>query len=414
MQQSNSTQLVFCLGTAQTIAFASSYYLPAILAEPMAHTIGISTTTVFIAFSLSLIVSALPGPLAGKLIDRFGGRPILMVSSLMFALGLFVLGFAYNMVTLFAGWVFIGLAMGTGLYEAAFSTLVRLLGQDARPSISGITLLAGFASTLGWPLSTWMQTQWGWQGACWGWAALHLLVSLPLYALLPNPRKTMVQEPAHAILVSLNEGGLPPEVPDGFLEAAQVPDHQATKRTAIVLSITFTVIWFSVTAMAVHLPRLLESTGLSLQAAVGIAALVGPAQVLARFLEFGFLRRIHPLVQAKISSLAHPLGGLALLMLGGPAAALFAVLHGAGAGILTIIKGTLPLVLFGSQGYGARQGLIMLPARIGQAFAPFVFSILMSRFGTQALWFTVLPSFAVVLMLGLLGCRRSDKLSLKN
>jgi hypothetical protein len=155
--------------------------------------------------------------------------------------------------------------------------------------------------------------------------------------------------------------------------------------------------------MAVHLPRLLESTGLSLQAAVGIAALVGPAQVLARFLEFGFLSRIHPLVQAKVSSLAHPLGGLALLLLGGPAGAVFAVLHGAGAGILTIIKGTLPLVLFGAHGYGARQGLIMMPARIGQAFAPFVFSMLMSKFGTSALWFTIVPSFMVVLMLGMLG-----------
>lgn len=403
MPRSSSSQLVFCLGTAQTIAFASSYYLPAILAEPMAQTIGISTTTVFIAFSLSLIISAIPGPLAGQLIDRFGGRPILMISSLMFALGLFVLGFAYNTVTLFAGWILMGLAMGTGLYEAAFSTLVRLLGQEARPSISGITLLAGFASTLGWPLSTWMQAHWGWQGACWGWAALHLLVGLPLYALLPNPGKTAAQKSETTQVSGLSEEGLAPEVQDQFLGAATLQNHQATQRTAIVLSISFTVIWFSVTAMAVHLPRLLESTGLGLEAAVGIAALVGPAQVLARFLEFGFLRRIHPLVQAKLSSLAHPMGGLALLMLGGPAAALFAVLHGAGAGILTIIKGTLPLVLFGTHGYGARQGLIMLPARVGQAFAPFVFSILMSKFGTQALWFTVLPSFAVAIMLGLLG-----------
>ena len=394
MQQSNSTQLVFCLGTAQTIAFASSYYLPAILAEPMAQTIGISTTTVFIAFSLALIVSAIPGPLAGRLIDRFGGRPILMLSSLMFALGLVVLGFAYNTVTLFAGWVLIGLAMGTGLYEAAFATLVRLHGQEARPSISGITLLAGFASTLGWPLSTWMQAHWGWQGACWGWAAMHLGLSLPLYALLPKPSGPPPATSATALAAQLDQEVTATELPQ---------NNGAPARVAIVLSITFTVIWFSVTAMAVHLPRLLESTGLSLQAAVGIAALVGPAQVLARFLEFGFLRRIHPLVQAKISSLAHPLGGLALLMLGGPAAALFAVLHGAGAGILTIIKGTLPLVLFGSQGYGARQGLIMMPARVGQAFAPFVFSMLMAKFGTHALWFTVVPSFAVVVMLGLLG-----------
>lgn len=371
----------------------------------MAQTIGISTTTVFLAFSLALIISAIPGPLAGRLIDRFGGRPVLMVSSLMFAVGLFVLGFAYNTVTLFGAWILIGLAMGTGLYEAAFSALVRLFGQNARPSISGITLLAGFASTLGWPLTTWMTTLWGWQGACWGWATMHLVFALPLYALLPKASAT---EPliGNAERPSKVAGeDITPELPDAFLHAS--PSPQDTRRTAIVLSIAFTVIWFSVTAIAVHLPRLLESTGLGLQTAVGIAALVGPAQVLARFLEFGFLRRIHPLVQAKVSSLAHPLGGLFLLLfgttVGGPAGAVFAVLHGAGAGILTIIKGTLPLVLFGAQGYGARQGLIMMPARVGQAFAPFVFSMLMAKFGTGALWFTIVPSFMVALMLGMLG-----------
>ena len=381
------------LGTAQTLAWASSYYLPAMLAAPMARDLGVSTPTVFAAFSVALIVSALLGPLAGRAIDRHGGRPVLVVTNLLFAAALAVMALAQGPVGLFAAWVLMGVAMGSGLYEAAFATLVRLYGQGARGAITGITLIAGFASTVGWPLSAWMEVQWGWRGACAGWAALHLLVGVPLNGWLPraDPAGTASEPPPSA-----------PATPTAEKVASASPAPAHPLRTTVLLSFVFAVTWFTSTAMAAHLPRLLQASGTSLQAAVAMAALVGPAQVAARLLEFGFLRRLHPLLSAQLAAAAHPVGAALLMVVGGPAAAVFTVLHGAGNGILTIAKGTLPLVLFGPAGYGARQGLMMVPARVAQAFAPVLFGMLLDSTGAAALWLTTLLGLAALAALWLL------------
>ena len=364
---------VALLGLAQTLSWGSSFYLPAVLAHPMATDLGLPPPMVYLAFSLALVVSAAVGPAAGRAIDKLGGRPVLLGCNGIFALGLVLLALAQGPWGLFAAWAVMGLAMGAGLYEAAFATLVRLYGQAARNPITGITLIAGFASTVGWPLSAWMLSQHGWRGACLGWAALHLLVGLPLNALLPRvaPPTTAAPTPASA-------AAAPPPVQPAA----------ATSQRALValLSLFFAVSMFVGTAWATHLPQLLQSVGATLAVAIGVGALVGPAQVAGRVLEFGFLRRVHPLLSARLSSLAHPLGIGVLLLAGAPAAALFAVLHGAGNGILTIAKGTLPLVLFGAQGYGARQGWLMMPARVAQASAPFVFGLALDGWGRGALW----------------------------
>lgn len=375
--------VVVRLGTAQTLAWASSYYLPALLAQPMARDLGVGTSTIFAAFSLALVVSALLGPLAGHAIDRHGGRPVLLGTNLLFAAGLGALALAQGPVGLFAAWALIGIAMGSGLYEAAFATLVRLYGQGARGAITGITLVAGFASTVGWPLTAWMEATWDWRGACAGWAALHLLLGLPLNAWLPRARlRPAPPVPAPPDLAT------PPEAP--------VPH---ARRTALLLSFVFAATWFTSTAMAAHLPRLLQAQGLPLQAAVAAAALVGPAQVAARLLEFGLLRRMHPLASARLAALAHPTGALLLAWAGGAGSVAFTLLHGAGNGILTIAKGTLPLVLFGSLGYGLRQGMLMVPARVAQAFAPLLFGLLLDHWGTASVAATALLGVACALAL---------------
>ncbi|CUI38080.1 Arabinose efflux permease [Achromobacter xylosoxidans] len=370
-------RVVGALGTAQTLAWASSYYLPAMLAAPMAADLGVATPTVFAAFSGAMVVSALVGPWAGLAIDRHGGRVVLAGTSLVFALGLGMLGFAQGLWTMVIAWLVIGAAMGAGLYEAAFSSLVRLYGQHARGAITGITLLAGFASTVGWPLSAWMETRFGWRNACLGWAGIHLLIGLPLNAWLPTlpspaqPERTAAADPAQAI-ASASPSPVAAAGGAGYATA--------------LLAFVFAATWFISTAMATHLPRMLEAAGATLAAAVAVGALVGPAQVAGRVLEFGFLRRVHPLLSARLAALAHPAGVTVLLMAGPVAAPLFAILHGAGNGILTIAKGTLPLVLFGAQGYGARQGWLMLPARIAQALAPLLFGLALDAWGANALW----------------------------
>lgn len=379
---------VAALGAAQTLAWASSYYLPAMLAVPIARDLGVSTPTVFAAFSLALIVSALVGPWAGHLIDRHGGRPVLMGTNLLFAGGLLMLATAQGSLSLFFAWAILGAAMGCGLYEAAFSSLVYLYRQHARNAITGITLIAGFASTVGWPLTTLLEVKFGWRGACLAWAVFHLALGLPLNGSLPRRRLDAVEKP-------------PGVTADATPPAVDEPTSQPV-RTTLLLALLFALTWFISTAMAAHLPRLVQEAGATLAVAVGVGALVGPAQVGGRLLEFGVLRHVHPLLSARLAALAHPLGAVALLALGAPAAALFAILHGAGNGILTIAKGTLPLVFFGAAGYGARQGWMMMPARGAQALAPFVFGIAVDRWGAGALWLSGclgLLAFAALMLL---------------
>ncbi|SDE24423.1 Predicted arabinose efflux permease, MFS family [Variovorax sp. CF079] len=365
---------VAALGTAQTLAWASSYYLPAMLAVPIALDLGMAPSTVFAAFSVALIVSAALGPYAGRAIDRFGGRPVLIASNLVFAAGLAALGWADSTPQLFLAWALIGIAMGSGLYEAAFATVVRLHGQEARSAITGITLFAGFASTVGWPVSAALESHFGWRGACMAWAGLHLLIGLPLNACLPRlPRANAADAAAPA----------KPE-PAALLSEAEA------RRAAFLMAYVFAVTWFISTAMAAHLPSVLQAVGVGFALAVSFAALVGPAQVAGRVLEFTVLQRFHPLLSARLAAMAHPLGAVAIGLAGAPAAAVFTVLHGAGNGILTIAIGTLPLLLFGSQGYGRRQGLLMVPARLVQAGAPFLFGLSLDRWGAGALWLSAL------------------------
>jgi MFS family permease len=382
MATAGNTSTVAALGTAQTLAWASTYYLPAMLAAPMARDLGVSTPTVFAAFSVALGVSAMVGPWAGRAIDLHGGRPVLMGTSLLFALGLVALGAAQGIWSLFVAWVLIGVAMGSGLYEAAFSALVRLYGHGSRSAITGITLIAGFASTVGWPLSTLLEAEVGWRGACIVWASLHLLLGLPLNAALP---RTVTAVPHDAAIPRAT---------------GTVPQSPARARvTTALLAFVFAATWFISTAMAAHLPGLLQATGASLAVAVGVGALIGPAQVAGRLLEFSFLRHVHPLLSARLAALGHPVGVAALLVAGPVAAPVFAVLHGAGNGILTIAKGTLPLVLFGPQGYGLRQGWLMFPARVAQATAPFLFGLALAQWGSGALWLSAGLGLAAFLAL---------------
>lgn len=346
----------------------------------MAAELGVGTAWVFIGFSAGLLLSAFLAPGGGRLIDLFGGRRVLACSSLVFASGLAILGASSGIASMVVGWLVIGVGMSSGLYEAAFGTLARIYGSDARRSITGITLLAGFASTICWPLSAYMDVTLGWRATCYAWAAAHLLIGLPLNLLLPEAR----------------------HVPAAGETAAGPAPQQGRFAVMAALSFVFAATWFSSTAMAAHLPRLLQEAGASLPAAIAAAALVGPAQVAARMLEFGLVRHVHPLLSGRVATLTHPVGAAGLLAFGAPASVFFTVAHGAGNGVMTIAIGTLPLVLFGASGYGLRQGLLMVPARILQAGAPFVFDVLLSRYGTAALALTAglaLASFIVLMLL---------------
>jgi len=378
-----TNRVVAALGVAQTVGWASSYYLPAVLATPMGEDLGLSPVWVFGAFSAAMVVSSLIGPWAGARIDRLGGRGVLAVSNIVFAVGLAGLAMAQGTISLFLAWAVIGLGMGMGLYEAAFATLAGIYGQAARSPITGITLIAGFASTVGWPLSGLMLAEWGWRAACLGWVVLHLGLALPLNLSLPPATQSS------AAPTPTEDGG-----------------RGSPPRLALtLLAFVFAATWFNSTAMAAHLPRLLEEAGATTAMAIAAGALIGPAQVGARMLEFGLLRRFHPLLSARIAAACHPVAAVALVMIGGPAAYAFALIHGAGNGILTIAKGTLPLALFGPAGYGRRLGLLNAPARALQAAAPLIFGAALTAWGTDAVWLTA--GIGAASLVALLRLKRS-------
>ena len=385
-------RVVLALGTAQTLAWASSFYLPAVLAVPLARDVGVATPTVYALLSMALIASALVGPWAGRWIDRHGGRPVLMAANGVFALGLLLLGAAHSLAGLVVAWLLLGLAMGAGLYDAAFAALVRLYGRGARQSITGITLIAGFASTVGWPLTALLEAQLGWRGACWVWAALHIAVALPLNALLPRVAADADADEAPAVSSGASSAA-PPAASSGASSAAPsaapktaVPAAPMPRHLAPLLALLFALMALVSTGIATHLPSLLQAAGVNLAAAVAVASLVGPAQVLARLLEMGWLRRLSPLVAARAAALGHPLGAVCMLALGAAGALPFAVLHGLGNGLLTIVRGTLPLALFGATGYGARQGWLILPSRVLGALSPWLFGLALARWGVGVLW----------------------------
>src|SRR5215470_1676713 len=166
--------VIAALGTAQTLAWGSSYYLPAILAGPIARDLGISSNWFFAAFSASLVISGLLGPSVGRQIDRVGGRQVLCASNLVLSAGLVALGASTSAAAIAASWLLLGVGMGLGLYDAAFGAIGRIYGRDARSATTGITLIAGFASTIAWPLSSLGLETVGWRDTCYAWAVAHI------------------------------------------------------------------------------------------------------------------------------------------------------------------------------------------------------------------------------------------------
>jgi len=331
-----------------------------VFADPVSADLQLPRVWFFGIFSAALLLSGLLGPLAGRMIDRYGGRDVLAATNVVFAAGLAVLSLATNAAGLAAAWTLLGIGMGFGLYEAAFATAAGIYGRNARNAITGITLFAGFASTVGWPTSALLIEHFGWRGACLAWAALHLVIGLPM-------NRFLVPKATH-----------PPEA---------APEHAAPSGipwTMIILASVFGATWFVSTALAAHLPRLLEAMGSTPAMAITAASLVGPAQVAARLFEFSFLRRLSPMISARLATGLHPIGATLLAIFGPVAAIPFVLLHGGGNGMLTIARGTLPLALFGPAGYGLRTGILSAPARILQGGAPVLFGVVLDRGGPLA------------------------------
>ena len=378
--EKSTFRLVLSLGLTQTIAWASSYYLPAVLARPMADSLGCPVSHVYAAFTAALIIAAITAPFTGRYIDKWGGKRVLVASNVWFALSLLFLSQAQNGISLFLGWASLGFAMGAGLYDMAFATVVRSRGSAVPSIIAGIALLGGFASTVGWPISHYLLSSFGWRQALGVWAVVHLLLALPLNLslVLPMQRDSMKDSTSDT-------------------KFSQEPEKGKTQ-AMVVLALAFVFAYFCAGAMAGHMPGLLQLFGVSVAASIVAGMAFGPAQVTVRLLQLSLLRRLQPIIIAILAALIMPLGAVLLVLFGPVAALLVGVTHGLGHGVMSIIKGTLPLSIFGAKGYGRRQGLLFLPAAIAQAFSPFLFSLCIDTLGKEALYIYVAAIWIAALL----------------
>lgn len=336
--------LIPVLGFGQMVAFASSYYLLGVVADPMAHTLTTPVADLFAALSVGFLISAVLTPYAGRVVARRGGREVQAFAHVAFAAALVIMAVAPNGRVACVGIALLGLGMATGLYGTAFAIVVQHRGLGARRGITAVSLIGALGGGLGWPVSRGLIEVGDWRLACLAWAAIHVCACLPATLLLPRQRPVPV--------------------------AASESGRLIWDRRMMQMAALFAGSWMVAAAMASHMPRLLGSLGMTATAAAWAAGLMAASAVAARLFDLVVMQRSHPLTTVRLACLLHPLGAV-FAVVGGPTVApLLAVGQGLGNGLLSVASGVLPLQIFGEERYAERQALLLTPARFMQAGAP--------------------------------------------
>ena len=369
--------VVICtLGVFQILAWGSSFYLLGVLAPAITADTGWPPALVVSGLSLALLAAGIVSPKVGRTIQQHGGRPVLATSSVLLAGGLIAVGLATTPWIYLIAWLLIGLGMGTGLYDPAFATLGRQYGQAARRMITAVTLFGGFASTICWPISAFLLEKAGWRSTCFAYAAVHLSIGLPAYWFL-MPKSA----PSLAGIANSSEAA-----------SRELPADRQTVAFWLLGTI-LTVGAAILSLIAMHLLVLLQERGLGLGMAVALGALVGPSQVAARVVELFAGRRFHPVWTMLVGVVLLALG-IILLWLEFPIIALALIAYGAGNGISSIVRGTVPLALFGPTNYAILMGRLGLPILLAMAAAPILGTVLIDA-GGASLAFAVLAGMSL-------------------
>jgi hypothetical protein len=362
---------VVTLGCTQIIAWGTTLYVLGVLGRPIAADTGWGQSLVFGGLTIGLLVSSAVSTSVGRLLDRRGGRAVMTLGSLLTALGLALLSQVSHPYAYLSAWGFLGIAMRMTLYDAAFAALVQVTPSHGRRAISYLTLFGGLASTVFWPIAHELDIHYGWRGTLLIFAASNLLVCAPLHWLGLTRRE--VEAPAPQV-----------SAPDGAAVGASAPLEGAARVFAMLLFgliVAASAVVFG--AMAVHLVAMLEASGLAAGVAVMIASLKGIAQVLGRIWDLTLARQWHPIDVGRVSILLMLLS-FALLMLGGGSfacALAFTLLFGVSNGLVTIVRGAVPLALFGPRGYGEVLGILATPYLLLAALAPAALAVVVERYG---------------------------------
>jgi MFS family permease len=367
------------MGLAQLVSWGISYYLIGIFGEKMLIELGWTRPIVYGGFSFGLVVMGCASSLVGRAIDRFGGRYVLTGGSVCCAIGCLGLARSQTVAGYYAAWLLMGLAMRATLYEAAFAALVRIGGRQARRPIAKITLLGGLASTCFWPFGHLLDEALGWRGALDVYAMIAM-ATIPLYLAIPVER---FQVEAH-------------------------PEAQTTlaspQRSAAFVAILYALLAMLSnglnSAMSAHMVGILSDIGLAAALAVTASSLRGIGQSAARLAEVLFGSRLHPIVLNLLATVVMPLCFAAGLASGRSlaAAVAFTFLFGASTGILTITRGTLPLVLFDTATYGTYVGKLLVPSFLFAAASPLIFAAVIERLGAQGALYLALCLALVMLV----------------
>nr|WP_083285053.1 MFS transporter [Pseudomonas sp. NBRC 111139] len=372
---------IFCLGVLQIMVWGGSFFILAVMGEPILRETGWDGHWVYGALSLSLMVSALLAPLASRLVVRYGGRLQMAASGIVVGAGLLIVGNANSLQVFLLAWVVIGVGMAIGLYEALFATLGALYAERAGSAITGITLISGFATTITWPLVAFGIEQFGWRVTCTAYALMLIVVVAPLYLwVLPAGPHGATSKPV-----------------------AAATDVSVDRRLYWLLMWIFAIGAIIMTAVSVQLVAVLQGLGHSLATAIALSALLGPSQVASRVLQI-VARKRHPIWTALVSSVLVAVG-VALVALAPGATALGLLLYGCGNGLRAIVRGLLPLALMPPAQYVALMGKMSRPSLIGQALTPLVGGYLLQHFGAMGVLATLAALAAVNVVLVLLVMR---------
>ncbi len=360
---------IVVLGLTQMIGWGTTYYLPGVLGSTFERDLGLPAGMVFGSITIMLIASAFLAWPMGRIIDRRGARTIMPIGSLVLATGLVILAFADSAAYFILAWLCMGIAMPMVLSNAAFAALAQIAGPHARRAIGLLMLFGGMAATIFWPLTLWLDSQIGWRYTVLLYAGIHVFLCTPLH--LFCLRGAVAVKQGSAMSVDILTGTIAPQ------------DRQ---KAGILLVLIFASSGFISWGLDLHLISILTDYGLTAGAAVAVAALKGPATIMARAADVLSAGRLTPMASAMTSGVLIMLGLVAGLLTAGEfyGAVLFIVIFSIGSGLMTISRATLPLTLLGSLGYATTLGKVALPTQLVFAASPMIFGALIGNYGVQA------------------------------
>jgi len=363
---------VCALGITQITAWGTSYYCLGVLAKPIAADTGWSLSLIYFGFTVSLLVMGAMSAWAGRAIDRHGAQAVMSAGTVLVSAGLVLLSLVRSEAAYLAAWAFLGVGMRLCLYDAAFAALVQVVPSRGRQAISYLTLFGAFASTVFWVVGHYFNEALGWRATLSWFAAINLAICLPLnwFGLARRESAPGADTPAAAKPAT-----------DGPPLAGRVRAI-AIALFALVMSLN----GFVFGVVTVQLVPLLEAAGLATAAAVWVASMKGFAQFGGRLVEIVFGRNLRAVTVARIAIGVLPASFLVLLLSGGnlQAVVAFTLLMGASQGVITIVRGAVPLALFGATGYGAVLGLLATPILIVNAASPTIFALIVDGWGWHA------------------------------